>query len=108
MSQAEAAAVLSHHVLQFREGLVTETMEPERLGPQKLCMYQYVRAFNSCRVPGVEVDEVVTYGPQRHIVVLYNNAIYTFDVLAADGSIKPVAELLTCVRDAVATLHALL
>ncbi len=65
------------------------------MSKQKLCMFQYSRAFNSCRVPGVEIDEIVTYPhTMRHIVVLLNNVIYTFDVLDEAGNIKSHADLL--------------
>lgn len=68
-------------------------MEVETLAQQKLCMFQYSRMFNSCRVPGEDVDEIVTYAPARHIVVLHNNGVYAFDVLDAAGNILPYSQI---------------
>ncbi len=46
------------------------------MAKQTLCMYQYSRAFNSCRVPGVDADEIVTYPhTMKHIVVLIHDEV---------------------------------
>jgi hypothetical protein len=73
-------------------------MPPEMLAGQPLCMHQYVRMFNSCRVPGETVDEVVvTSEPIRHIVVLHNSALYAFDVLDSAGNMLPFANIVAYV-----------
>jgi len=96
VSQAEAAAMFTRHVLKFREGIVRETMEPEVLAGQKLCMNQYTRMFNSCRVPGEAADEIVVFPPtMRHIVVLHNSAVYSFDVLDASDNPLPFSDIVT-------------
>ncbi len=73
-------------------------MATEMLAGQPLCMHQYTRMFNSCRVPGETADEVVvTAEPIRHIVVLHNSAVYAFDVLDAAGNILPYANIVAYV-----------
>lgn len=94
VSQVESAAMLSRHLLKVREVLVNETLEPEVMAKQTLCMYQYSRAFNSCRVPGVDADEIVTYPhTMKHIVVLIHDEIYVMDVLDSEGAILSHADL---------------
>lgn len=94
VAPSEAAAIYTRHILDFRQSLLSGTLPVELMGGQKLCMNQYTRMFNSCRVPGVDVDEIVIVSePVRHIVVLHNNAVYSFDVLDAAGVALPYATI---------------
>jgi len=100
LTQVQAAAMMTKHVLKFRHLVVTETLEPEKLAGRPLCMDQFSRMFNSCRVPGEECDVIETYPHDaRHIVVMRNNALFAVDVLAADGSTLPDSDLMQAFED---------
>lgn len=102
LTQVEAAALSVVHVLRFREALVSETLAPELLAGQPLCMAQYKRMFNSCRVPGTECDSIETYGAdQRHIAVLRNNCILSVEVLDEGGRIKPISDIIQQLEDCI-------
>lgn len=91
---------MTTHILQFRDLVVSEKLEPEKLAGRPLDMDQYSRMFNSCRVPGEECDSIETYAhDQRHIVVLRNNYVFAVDVLEADGSIRSDTDLLQSFED---------
>lgn len=62
---------------------------------QTLDMYQYRRMFNSCRIPGDEQDEIVTYPDEelRDIAVLSNNKIYLVEVINDNGEPLSYQEL---------------
>lgn len=61
LTQAEAAAVLTRHVLLLRKAILEERIEPEAMAGRKLCMNQWTRMFNTTKVPGEECDELVSY-----------------------------------------------
>ena len=90
------------HVLRFRQELVAETLSPEIMAGQPLCMAQFERMYNSCRVPGEECDSIETYSnDKRHIVVLRNNFILSVEVIDADGTIKPISDILRMIEDCI-------
>jgi hypothetical protein len=93
--QAEGAAIFTQYILRFRQALLDETMEPETLAGNPLCMNQYSRMFNTCRVPHEGMDELYRFEHSRskHVVVLRNNAIYALDVLDRDGAILPLGDI---------------
>lgn len=102
LSQVEAAALSVVHVLRFRAELVRETLPVETLAGQPLCMAQYERMYNSCRVPGEECDSIVTYsGDKRHIIVLRNNYILAVEVLDEAGAIKPISDIIRQLEDCI-------
>lgn len=94
MSQAGAGAMVITQLLAFRDLIVTEGLEGETLAGRPLCMHQYSRMFNSCRVPGSEVDVIETYPTSgaRHIIVLRNNAVFKFNVLDEEGRALPMSD----------------
>ena len=102
LSQVEAAALSVVHILRFRAELVSETLPAETLAGQPLCMAQYERMYNSCRVPGEECDSIVTYSSdKRHIVVLRNNYILAVEVLDEAGAIKPISDIIRQLEDCI-------
>ena len=50
-------------------------------------MSQYNRLFNSTRVPMKVKDELKSYPEDRHIAVLRNGHLFTFDLIKDDGSV---------------------
>lgn len=99
VSQVEAAALFTRHLLLFRELVVSGNLQPDTLAGRKLDMYQYARMFNCCRIPGEECDRMEVYpaaGPSsaKHIVVLRNDRIVRMQVLDSETSaILPFADL---------------
>lgn len=55
-----------------------------------LDMSQYKNLFNSTRIPRSGKDEIVKSDPRnsRHILVIRNGQLYTFDLLDEDGDLK--------------------
>jgi carnitine O-acetyltransferase len=102
MTQVQAAAIMTVHVLKFRTLVVTETLKPETLAGRPLCMDQYSRMFNSCRVPGEESDSIEVFPhDQKHIIVLRNNSLFKVDVVKDDGSTMDISDLLQAFEDCV-------
>lgn len=102
LSQVEAAALTVVHVLRFRAELLAETLPPETLAGQPLCMAQFERMYNSCRVPGEECDSIETFPhDRRHIAVLRNNVILSVEVLDDAGRIKPVHDIIRQLEDCI-------
>ena len=52
-----------------------------------LDMSQYGRLFNSTRIPATEKDILQTYPSDRHILVMRNGHLFTFDLINADGKL---------------------
>ena len=61
--QAARAARVVWMFMRFKKRLDTESLAPMTAGIAPLCMAQYRRMFNTCRVPGRECDEL------RHLSV---------------------------------------
>lgn len=61
-----------------------------------LDMSQYSSLFNSTRIPKVKKDQLCKYPNSKHIVVIKNGQFYSFDVLDANGNIRPAQEILSC------------
>ncbi|RYG57546.1 hypothetical protein EON66_00115 [archaeon] len=100
LDQTTAAALMLSQVLKFRQLVVSEELEPETLAGRPLCMDQYTRMFNSCRVPGVECDELRVFEhTARHVVVLRNNRIFSVRVLSDDGRVLPFTDILCALDD---------
>eukprot|EP01138_Halocafeteria_seosinensis_P013724 gb/GECG01014015.1/.p1 GENE.gb/GECG01014015.1/~~gb/GECG01014015.1/.p1 ORF type:complete len:658 (+),score=72.15 gb/GECG01014015.1/:1-1974(+) len=95
VTQSQAAAIMTHHILKFRDDLISERLEPEKMSGQPLDMHQYSRMFNSCRIPQQEQDEIVTYKDEelRDISVLCNDKIYLVEVIDSDGQPLSYQEL---------------
>ncbi|KJE95504.1 hypothetical protein CAOG_005952 [Capsaspora owczarzaki ATCC 30864] len=73
-------------MLEFRELVVSERLQPEFLGKAPLCMNQLRLIFATNRKPGKKIDEQVTYANSRHVVVICRNQFFSFPVLHASGS----------------------
>ena len=79
-------------------------------GAYPLDMSQYENLFGSTRLPGARTDTLATAAQQgvagglaavRHIAVQRGGRFYSVDVLAADGSAVPTAELMGALQQIV-------
>mmetsp|Transcript_31762 Transcript_31762/g.49689 ORF Transcript_31762/g.49689 Transcript_31762/m.49689 type:complete len:316 (+) Transcript_31762:123-1070(+) len=94
-SQAERAAWLVSGALRFYRHVRRECLEPLRMmDVVPLCMWQYRRIFNTCRIPGQKMDELMTSPPSgknsQHIAVMCKGEIYTFNVCHHSGRMLTV------------------
>ncbi|XP_023932320.1 carnitine O-palmitoyltransferase 2, mitochondrial [Lingula anatina] len=60
-----------------------------------LDMSQYPRLFNSTRIPRIGKDELFTDTSARHLLVMRNGHMYTFDVLDKNGMIVSPTEIMS-------------
>jgi len=60
-----------------------------------LCMDQLRRIFATARIPDVECDRIETYSGSRHVVVMYHNQVFAFDVLDENNNAIPAEEYAT-------------
>ncbi|XP_055335542.1 carnitine O-palmitoyltransferase 1, liver isoform-like [Paramacrobiotus metropolitanus] len=75
--QASRAANLIYNFLTFRRMLVKQDVNPLLLdGTIPLCSWQYMRSFDTCRIPGVETDKVDHYYNSTHVVVLHKGRFF--------------------------------
>ncbi|XP_066913642.1 carnitine O-palmitoyltransferase 2, mitochondrial-like [Clytia hemisphaerica] len=70
-----------------------------------LDMSQYGRLFNSTRVPAPEKDILKTNKDGRHILVIRNGNIFTFDAIKADGSFLTRDEIHTNLNSIIEQSH---
>ncbi|RKP35238.1 acyltransferase ChoActase/COT/CPT [Dimargaris cristalligena] len=91
---AQRAADIAFAAQMFREQVVNETLSPEAIRKQPLCMASYKNMFNTCRIPAPNVDYLRNYSPSHneHIAVVRRNQFYTIPTLHtnADGSRRPL------------------
>lgn len=81
--QAEAAAMFTRHIANFRLQLLDGTLPAESILGNKMCMHQFTRMFNSVRAPGEGMDEIRVF-PDREltdVVVMRGGALYSFPVV---------------------------
>jgi len=77
------AARFVSHLLVFREQVVNSTLSPDMNKGKAMSNTQYKYMFNTCRMPGKDLDFVRTYNPKlfTHFVVARKNRFYSFDVI---------------------------
>ncbi|MEM7767069.1 MAG: choline/carnitine O-acyltransferase [Pseudomonadota bacterium] len=93
-NQALRAAEVTHGAASFYTEIRDETFPPEtQRDGSGLDMSLLRRFFATNRVPGPAGDRIESYQHIRHIVVLRNRRLYTFDVLDEDGAVLPVEDL---------------
>ncbi|KRX42769.1 Carnitine O-palmitoyltransferase 1, liver isoform, partial [Trichinella sp. T6] len=81
--QAARAANITYASLLFRRLIERQELKPILIGVVPLCSSQYERTFNTCRIPGVEIDTLKHWNDARHIAVYCHGA--WFKVLIHDG-----------------------
>jgi hypothetical protein len=90
--QCARAAVLVSNMLDFKDQVESESLEPIYVqGIVPLCMEQYRRTFCTTRLPGRECDTLDHDDSMsaRHIVVIHKGVYYALTVIRVDGSRVP-------------------
>lgn len=96
-SQSARAANVLFNVLYMKQQIERETLEPMVIrNTIPICMHQYRRVFSTTRVPGEEIDEVVTYDSMetKHVLVYCMGVMYTLDVYDSCRRLLPPQLLL--------------
>ncbi|GAV03843.1 hypothetical protein RvY_14218 [Ramazzottius varieornatus] len=70
-----------------------------------LDMSQYIRLYNSTRIPRQDKDELYTDNNAKHIAVLFKGTFFAFDVYDSSGNILPAAEIRKCLEHILRTSH---
>ncbi|XP_071802328.1 carnitine O-acetyltransferase-like isoform X1 [Asterias amurensis] len=96
--QLDFASRLIAGVVDFKQLIDSNSLPVDYMSGQPLCMDQYYKILSSCRVPGVKKDSVVLYPPNkpdapRHIIVAYNNHLFSLDVYDSNRKPLPLTEL---------------
>ncbi|KAJ3081561.1 Carnitine O-acetyltransferase mitochondrial, partial [Quaeritorhiza haematococci] len=91
---AARAASIIRGAMQFRDLIINGTLQPDAARSGPLCMYQYLYAFNSTRVPVIPSDVTHNADPNtnNHIIVMRKNQFYVLD-LKHHGRHLSVAEI---------------
>jgi carnitine O-palmitoyltransferase 1 len=102
--QAARAAGIVHLMLQFKQRLDREQLEPMLVAKMvPLCMNQYERLFSTTRRPGKEGDVLKHWAPgargfgageqYKHIVILRNGYFFRLQVELRNGGVPTAAAL---------------
>ncbi|KAI0233419.1 Carnitine O-acetyltransferase [Lamellibrachia satsuma] len=85
--QLRFAAKLIAGLLDYKVLIDGRCVPQEYMAGQPLCMSQYYKILNSCRVPLPGRDAVKQYTSQdgKHIVVIHNNHFFSVDVYGKNG-----------------------
>lgn len=100
-TQIERAGVILHYTLKFWEMIRKERLKAEKDNKgNRFCMYQFKRAFSTCRIPGINKDKLLSYfltdsegTSPGHLSVMCNGHIFVFDAVDADGEILTPLEI---------------
>lgn len=89
-NQAARAANIIYLLLQFRRSIERQELQPIMIqGMIPLCTWQYERAFNTVRTPGLETDKLVHYKDSNHIVVLHKGCYYKVIIYYRGRLLRP-------------------
>ncbi|KAL5289699.1 CPT1A family protein [Megaselia abdita] len=89
-NQAARAGMIVHLLLAFRRMIERQELQPimvQNMIP--LCSWQYERAFNTVRVPGLETDKIIHYKDSNHIVVLHKGCYYKVVIYFKGRLLRP-------------------
>ncbi|KAG1469045.1 hypothetical protein G6F56_003491 [Rhizopus delemar] len=90
---AQRAAALTTAALEFKRQIAQNTLEPEYVKGEPLCMDSFKYMFNNCRIPKKPSDyEAIFDLSLNHVVVLRKNKFYVVDTLH-EGQPLSTAEL---------------
>ncbi|XP_058800477.1 carnitine O-palmitoyltransferase 1, liver isoform-like isoform X2 [Phymastichus coffea] len=92
--QSARAAYLTYAYLHCRELIASQQLRPIVIqGIIPLCSLQYQLFYNTTRVPGIEVDEVVHFGDEFHHMVAYHRGKYYEFPIYHDGRLLRPCDL---------------
>ncbi|EDV25450.1 uncharacterized protein TRIADDRAFT_23733 [Trichoplax adhaerens] len=91
--QAARAASITRSVIQYRQMIDDESLEPLILRDSiPMCCKQHLRQMNTARLPGKEFDKIAHYSSSisRHIAVLHKGRYYKLDLYRGPRWLKLV------------------
>lgn len=92
-SQSARAANVIHHSFLIRSKLERQEIQPIMAqGIVPLCSWQYRRAFNTFREPGIEKDQLVQFDESDHVALYHKGCFYKL-VVYHDGRLLNPIEL---------------
>ncbi|CAO3577150.1 unnamed protein product [Absidia cylindrospora] len=91
---ATRAAAITTAALEFKQQVVSQTLEPEYAKGEPMCMDSYKYMFNNCRMPKKPSDYEAIYDPSKHshIIAIRKNKFYAIDTIH-DGQQLSTSEL---------------
>ncbi|XP_046356169.2 peroxisomal carnitine O-octanoyltransferase-like isoform X1 [Haliotis rufescens] len=101
-TQLERTALLLHYMVKFWQILRQEKLRPQKDGQGKpLCMFQFHRVYNTCKIPGLTMDKIQYYfqteteGPApSNVIVTCRGHYFTLECLDSEGEVKTQPEFL--------------
>lgn len=91
--QAARAASITRSILQYRQMIDDESLEPLLLrNVIPMCSKQHLRQMNTVRIPGKECDQILHYSSSisRHIAVIHKGRYYKLDLYRGPRWLKIV------------------
>ncbi|PVD30992.1 hypothetical protein C0Q70_10268 [Pomacea canaliculata] len=100
-TQIPRTAMLLFFTLQFWQSIRREQLKPQKDGKgTPLCMEQFHRLFNTCKIPGVLKDHLVEHFHSElegacpsHVVVMCKGHVFSFQCLDDQNNLLTVPEL---------------
>jgi len=90
-NQAARAATLIHCLFRYRKQIDKHLLKPLKLFyVYPLCSSQYLRNFNSTRIPGKEEDVIVTVPESSYVVVFHKGCFFKVTVIFGGDLIQPI------------------
>ncbi|KAJ9106369.1 hypothetical protein QFC21_001515 [Naganishia friedmannii] len=87
-NQVERAAELIRGVRDFRDLVVSERLEPEKVKGKPLCTESYKQMFGATRIPTTPADTAVVYPGEQaeHVIVMRKNRFFKLDTKGRSAS----------------------
>ncbi|KAI8061163.1 acyltransferase ChoActase/COT/CPT [Gongronella butleri] len=78
---AQRAAAITTAALEFKQQVVSQSLEPEYAKGEPMCMDSYKYMFNNSRIPKKPSDYEATFDPSKHhhIIAVRKNKYYVID-----------------------------
>ncbi|KAG4077465.1 hypothetical protein HA402_002892 [Bradysia odoriphaga] len=90
-SQSARAANVIHISFLFRNTLERQELNPIMVqGIVPLCSWQYKRAFNTFREPGIEADRLIHFENSDHVVLYHKGSFYKLVVYHHGRLLNPI------------------
>ncbi|XP_046550844.1 peroxisomal carnitine O-octanoyltransferase-like [Haliotis rubra] len=101
-TQLERTALLLYYMVKFWQVLREEKLRPQKDAKGRpLCMSQFHRVYNTCKIPGLTMDKILFYfqteteGPApSNVTVTCRGHYFNLECLDADGEVKTQPEFL--------------
>lgn len=94
---ASRAACIVTAALSFKQQLDTQTLVPEFMKKQPVCMDLYKYMFNVCRVPKANCDDTAMYDPKapenQYFIAMRKNRFFKIPYLHKDGKQLSTSEI---------------